>query len=484
MSDPDAVVVGSGPNGLSAALTLARAGWSVLVVEGSDRPGGGCRTESLTEGGFLHDVCSSVHPMLATSPFFESVDLETLGVRLCTPSVSFAQPLDDGRAGVAYRSFDETVRQFGVDASRYRRLVEPFCAAADDVVATFLAPIRSVPRHPVAPTRFALKGLPPVSWLARRFSSDEPAAVLAGAAAHSARPLSAPLTGAFALLFAVLAHSVGWPVVEGGSARITDGLLDAFGRMGGRVETGRWVHSLQELPRARAVLLDVTPRQLLQIAGPALSDSMRRGYRRFRYGPGICKVDWALSGPVPWSAPACRETATVHVGGTAAEVARAEAAVAAGRHPEHPFCIVVQPSVVDATRAPDGRQTLWAYCHVPSGSDVDMTQRIEAQIERFAPGFKDVVLARRTTTAADVENHNPSYVGGDIGAGATTLRQIVGRPVLRWNPYRTGLRGVYLCSASTPPGGGVHGMCGLHAARSVLQDERHGRLSSNVSGSL
>jgi phytoene dehydrogenase-like protein len=318
--------------------------------------------------------------------------------------------------------------------------------------------------------RFGLEGLLPASVLARRFAGDEARALLAGAAAHAMRPLTAPLTGAFGLLFLMTGHAVGWPVVAGGSAAITSALAQELTSLGGRVETGRWVGSLDSLPPARAVLLDVTPRQLAALAGGRLPARSRRALGRYRYGPGACKVDWALSGPVPWLAPACREAGTVHVGGTFADVARAEAQVAAGQHPEHPFCLVTQPGVVDPSRAPDGKHTLWGYCHVPPGSTADMTSRIEAQIERFAPGFRDLILARSVRTAADLERHNPNYVGGDVGSGAQTLRQTVFRPTARWNPYRTALPGVYLCSASTPPGGGVHGMCGDWAARTALAD--------------
>jgi phytoene dehydrogenase-like protein len=325
--------------------------------------------------------------------------------------------------------------------------------------------------------RFGAEGLLPASVLARRFRGDEAKSLLAGAAAHTMLPLSKPLTSAFGLLFVMIAQTVGWPFVEGGSARLTDALVSELTSLGGRMETGRWVTSLGDLPPARAVLLDVTPRQFVALAGDRLPARSRRELQRFRYGPGVCKVDWALSGPVPWQAPACREAGTVHLGGTFAEVAAAEADVAAGRHPERPFCLVAQAGVVDPGRAPAGQQTLWGYCHVPSGSAVDMSERIEAQIERFAPGFRDLILARSVRTAADMERHNPNYVGGDITGGAGTLRQTVLRPTPRWNPYRTALPGVYLCSASTPPGGGVHGMCGSWAAKTALADlgSRHRR---------
>jgi len=326
--------------------------------------------------------------------------------------------------------------------------------------------------------RFGMRGLLPATWLASRFETDGARALLAGVGAHSMLPLGSPLTGAFALLLTALAHSAGWPVVEGGSARLVRALLDALAGSGGRVRTGRWIRSLDDLPSGRATVLDVTPRQLLGLAGGRLGARERRALARSRYGPGTCKVDWALAGPVPWEADVCSDAATVHVGGTLAEVAASEAAVAGGRHAERPFCLVVQPGVVNPTRAPAGRRTLWAYCHVPNGSTVDMTGRIEAQIERFAPGFRDLIVARATRTAAGCETHNPGYVGGDIGAGAATLRQTVFRPTVLWDPYRTGLDGVYLCSAATPPGAGVHGICGQGAARTALRDLRSGRRRS------
>ncbi len=463
-------MVGSGPNGLAAAVCLARAGLRVRVLEGAPTPGGGCRTEELTAPGFLHDVCSAVHPMLVASPFFQGVDLAERGVALRSTPVAFAHPLDGGRCAAVVGTVDDTAAGLGADTSTYRRIFTPLVRQSDEILATFLAPLRSVPRHPLAAARLGLPGLASARHMAGAFKTDEGKAIVAGTAAHSMLPLTAPLSGVFPRLFTLLAHSVGWPVVEGGSARIIDALVAELGALGGTVECGQWVKSLADLPPATAVVLDVTPRQLVELAGDRLPSRARRALTRFRYGPGVCKVDWALSGPVPWAADRARDAITLHVAGTFDEVARSEDEVNRGHHPERPYCLVSQPCVADPTRAPAGQHTLWAYCHVPNGSDVDMTARIEAQIERFAPGFRDLVLARHTCTAVGTEQHNPSYVGGDINAGASSLRQTLFRPTAQWNPYRTALDGVYLCSASTAPGGGVHGLCGLHAAQTVLHD--------------
>ena len=466
----EAIVVGSGPNGLAAALTLARAGHHVEVYEGAPTAGGGTRTEELTLEGFLHDVCAAVHPALVASPFFRSLDLAALGVVLRQPEVAFAQPLAGGRVAAAYRDVGETAAHLGGDAAVYRALVGPLVDWLDRIVPYVLGPMRSMPRDPLALARFAVVGTRSIRHATRHFSTDAGRALLAGAAAHSMQPLNAPLTASFGLLLAALGHGVGWPVVEGGSAAITRGLTAELRRHGGVVRTGCWVESLAELPTARAVLLDTSVRGFVRLAGDRLSRRAGRPWLRFRPGPGACKVDWALDGPVPWSAEACRRTVTIHVGGTFEEVARSEWAVHAGRHPETPFVLVAQPSVVDPTRAPAGQHTLWGYCHVPNGSDVDMSERIEAQIERFAPGFRDLILARAIRTAAEAEKYNPNLLGGDVNGGAMTLRQTAFRPVPRWNPYKTPLAGVYLCSASTPPGGGVHGMCGVAAAEVALRE--------------
>lgn len=463
-------MVGSGPNGLAAALTLARAGLGVEVFEGEPTIGGGTRTQALTLEGFRHDVCSAVHPALVASPFFRSLDLAGLGIVLRQPEVAFAHPLGGGRAAVLYRDVGETAAHLGGDAAAYRDLVGPLVEWLDRIVPYVLGPMRSVPRDPLALARFARVGAPSVQHTARRFSTDSARALLAGTAAHSMEPLTAPLTSAFGLLLTALGHGAGWPVVAGGSAAITQGMATELRRLGGVVHTENPVVALDELPPARAVLLDTSPRAFVALAGARLSRRAGRPWARFKPGPGTCKVDWALDGPVPWAAEACRRTVTVHVGGTFDEVARSEAAVRAGRHAEQPFVLVAQPCVVDPTRAPEGKHTLWAYCHVPNGSAVDMTERMEAQIERFAPGFRDLALARTVRTADQAEAHNPNLLGGDVNGGAATLRQTVFRPVARWNPYRTPVEGVYLCSASTPPGGGVHGMCGVAAAEVALRE--------------
>ncbi len=470
MEPPDVVVVGSGPNGLAAAITLARAGLAVEVFEGAPTIGGGTRTEALTLPGFAHDVCSAVHPALVASPFFRSLDLPSLGIRIRQPELAFAHPLDDGRAAAVYRDVAETAAHLGVDAQCYSELLTPLVHWLDSIVAYVLSPMRSIPRDPLPLARFARVGAPSARHVARRFTTDSARALLAGSAAHSMEPLSAPLTASFGLLLTALGHGAGWPVVEGGSAAITHGLAKELRHLGGTVHTSRWIQSLSELPAARAVLLDTSPRGFLELAGDRLSERAGRPWARFKPGPGTCKVDWALSGPVPWRAEACRRTVTVHAGGTFEEVARSEAEVRAGRHPEHPFVLVAQPCVVDGSRAPAGKHTLWAYCHVPNGSAVDMTERIERQIERFAPGFRDLVLARTVRRASEAEAENPNLRGGDVNGGAQTLWQTAFRPVPRWNPYRTPVDGVYLCSASTPPGGGVHGMCGVGAAEVVLRE--------------
>jgi phytoene dehydrogenase-like protein len=465
----DAIVVGAGPNGLAAAIALAQAGRSVRVIEGRSAIGGGTRTEELTLPGHLHDVCSAVHPLLLGSPFLSALPLSEHGLEIVHPDLPLAHPLDGGRAVALHRSIAETAAGFGADGPAYQRLLGPLVRDWEDLAAVVLGPPLRPPRHPLTAARFAALGLRSVTGLTRRFSGAPAKALMAGNAAHSMRPLTAPATGAFGLLLVMLAHAVGWPVTAGGSRSISDAMASLLRSLGGEIETGRPVTALRELPPARAVLLDVTPRALLRIADGRFTGRYRRALERFRYGPGVFKVDYALHEPVPWAAAECRRAGTVHLGGSASELAASEAQVSAGVPPGRPYVLVAQQSLFDPSRAPAGAHTLWAYCHVPNGSAVDMTDAIERQIERFAPGFRDVVAARHAMGPAEVEAKNPNYVGGDINGGLADLRQLVARPALRPAPHATPDPRIFLCSSSTPPGGGVHGMCGWHAARAALR---------------
>ena len=466
----DAVVVGSGPNGLAAAITLARAGRSVHVVEAADTAGGGMRSAELTLDGYVHDVCSSIHPLVLASPFLRSRPLADLGVRLAQPEIPYAHPLDGGRAAILRRDVAATADALGTDGPAYVRLMRPLVEQWEGIVEGVLAPLR-LPHHPLSMARFGLGAIRSVAGLTKRFETDEAKALLAGAGAHSMLPLTKPPTGGVALMLGLLAHAVGWPAVVGGSQVLADALVADLEKLGGTLTTGTRIGDLGEVPEAKVTLLDVTPRQLLAIAGDRLPSRYQEALRRYRYGPGVFKVDWALDGPIPWAATDVGKAGTVHVGGTYAELAESERAANEGRHAEKPYVLLAQQTVFDPSRAPEGKHTAWAYCHVPSGSTVDMTERIEAQVERFAPGFRDLVLARATRDTHAVEKHNENYVGGDINGGVQDLFQQFTRPVWRVTPYRTPVRGLYLCSSSTPPGGGVHGMCGWWAAKAALAKE-------------
>jgi phytoene dehydrogenase-like protein len=469
--DYDAVVVGSGPNGMAAAVAVAREGWKVLVVEAEPTLGGGSRTEELTLPGFLHDTCSAVHPMGVASPFFKQLPLADHGLDWVHPDVLAAHPLDDGSAGALEHALDATADALGDDARAYKRLIGPVASRWGLIEGALMAPLLRPPRHPIAMARFGMRALWPASRLARRrFHTAQARALFGGIAAHSMLPLDQPITASFGVLMLALGHASGWPVARGGSQTIIDALASYLRSLGGETVTGRRVTALDQLPSARAVFLDTTPRHVLQLAGDRLPSRYRRRLEQFRLAPGSFKVDWALDGPVPWKADECRQAGTVHVGGTLADVMASENEVAAGGHPERPFVLVGQQSVADPTRAPEGKHTLWAYCHVPNGSTVDMTSAIENQIERFAPGFRDRILARSVRPPAELERHNANYIGGDIVGGSVAGLQFAARPVLSPDPYPVrGLDNVYLCSASTPPGGGVHGMCGYWAAQSALR---------------
>ena len=477
MSAKDAIVIGSGPNGLGAAITLAGAGRSVTVFEAQDTVGGGARSEKLTLPGFVHDVCSAVHPLAVSSPLFRSLPLERHGLAWVHPQLPLAHPLDGGTAAILHRSLDATAAALGPDEAAYRRLMSPLVRDWDKLVPQLLGPLLRVPRHPLAMARFGLRAARSARGLAERTFRDEPArALFAGLAAHSMLPLEQPLTASIGLFLGAAGHAVGWPFARGGSQAIADALADHLRSLGGEIVTGRSVDSLDDLPPADVFMLDVTPRQATRIAGSRLPDRYVRRLDRYRYGPGAFKVDFALDAPIPWTAEACGRAGTVHVGGTLAEIAGAERAVAEGGHPDQPFVLVAQQSLFDPTRAPEGKHTAWAYCHVPNGSTVDMTDRIEAQIERFAPGFRERVLARRVTSPASFEQHNANYVGGDIAGGAHDGLQLLFGPALRPVPYSTPARGVYICSSSTPPGAGVHGMCGYFAARAALRGDAGKRM--------
>jgi phytoene dehydrogenase-like protein len=467
--DYDAVIIGAGPNGLAAAITLAKAGLSTLVVEGRATPGGGARTAAITLPGFAHDICSSVHPLGAGSPFFQQLPLERHGLAWVHPPALLAHPFEYGPPAMLERSLDATIAGLGADGRAYRSLIEPFSGDHfPGLAGDILAPL-GIPRHPILMARFGFYALRSARGLTESlFREERTRALFAGMACHSMLPLDEPPSAAFGLVLAAAGHATGWPIARGGSQSIIEALCSYLSSIGGVVVTGRRINGMADLPRARAYLFDVTPRQLLHIAGNRLPSAYRADLARYRYGPGAFKIDYALSAPIPWRSPECARACTVHVGGHTGALAASENAVARGRAPEHPYVIVVQPTLFDPSRAPEGKHVAWAYCHVPHASRFDMTDRIEAQIERFAPGFKDAVLERRAMTPVDLEHYNPNYVGGDINGGIQDIGQMFMRPRVQAIPYSTPVDDIFLCSSSTPPGGGVHGMCGFWAARAAL----------------
>lgn len=461
MNHFDAAVVGAGPNGLAAAIELARSGRKTILVEAENEIGGGTRTEELTLPGFKHDVCSAIHPAGVASPFFADIGLEVDWVRSPIP---FTHPLDGGRVAALHRSLDETAAGLGEDAERYRGLMGPIVDDIDTMIEVSLSPVTLIPEHKRAFARIATIGGLPAAVLARRFATEEAKALIAGTSAHSIAPFHAPATAAVGVMLGAIGHSHGWPMVRGGSRAIADSLARLFQSLGGVIEVGRPITSADELP-ADLVFLDVMPPAALRIAEARISASNARALSRWKTGPGVFKVDWALDGPIPWADPLSQQAATVHVGGKYAEVAAAERAVSRGEHPKRPFVLLAQQTLFDETRAPAGKHTAWGYCHVPNSSDVDMTEPIESQIERFAPGFRDLILGRTTRNALGYQEYNPNNVGGDISGGAYNLRKLL--QIGEKSPYDLG-GDVFLCSSATPPGAGVHGMCGYHAVRAAL----------------
>lgn len=468
-TDFDAIIVGSGPNGLSAAIALQQAGLSVLVLEAKATVGGGLRSAELTLPGFVHDICSAIHPLALASPFFRTLPLDKHGLEYVQPPVAAAHPFDDGTTALLTKSLDETVKRLGKDGEIYRKLIGAIAQKLPTLAADILAPLR-IPENIIDYSLFGLNALLPANQLVKRFSTEALKGLWGGMAAHSILPLSRLTTSAIGIVLMAAGHAYNWPIPKGGSQKIANALASYFQSIGGKVETNFFVKSLQQLPSAKAVLFDISPMQLLEIAGHTFSSIYKWQLEKYRYGMGVFKVDWALAEPVPFTAKENLLAGTVHLGGSFKEIEQGEQQVWKGKHPDKPFVLLAQQSLFDPTRAPEGKHTLWGYCHVPAHSSKDMTDAIEQQIERFAPGFRERILARHIMNPAQMQEHNPNYIGGDINGGAIDLTQLFTRPALRWSPYRTSTKGLYICSASTPPGGGVHGMCGYHAAQRALKD--------------
>jgi phytoene dehydrogenase-like protein len=465
----DAIVIGSGPNGLAAAIRLQQKGLSVLLIEGRSTIGGGMRTAELTLPGFKHDICSAIHPLAIASPFFKTLPLHEHGLRYIQPGLPLAHPFDNGSAAILSQSLPETINALGEDGRAYSKLITPVVENWTELAEDILGPLK-FPAHPSAYIRFGLNAISSASFLSKRFKTENARGLWAGLAAHSIQPLSNLATSAIGVVLASAAHARGWPMPEGGSQSIANALASYFISIGGTIETNRYIKSLAGLPSAKALLLDVAPKQLLEIAGHTFSALYKWQLQRYRYGMGVFKIDWALDAPIPFTAEDCRRAGTVHIGNTLKEIEAGEKNSSKGIHAEKPFVLLAQQSLFDRSRAPQNKHTAWAYCHVPNGSRKDMTAAIENQIERFAPGFRERILARNTMNTGQIEDYNPNYIGGDINGGVIDIGQLFTRPALRYSPYRTSARGIYICSSSTPPGGGVHGMCGFHAAQRVLKD--------------
>jgi len=465
----DAVVVGSGPNGFAAAITLQSAGLSVLLLEGKNTIGGGLRTEELTLPGFKHDVCSAIHPLAAGSPFFQQLPLQQHGLEYIFPQVAAAHPFEDGTAVAVTKSVEQTASSLGKDEKTYLKIIRPLVRDWPSLAPDILAPLH-FPGNPVALAKFGLNALTSATHLSKRFITKEAKGLLGGMAAHSIQPLTNFATSAIALVLTTTGHSKGWPVPKGGSVSICNALASYFISIGGNIQTNFYVDNLAQLPKSKAVLFDVTPGQLLKITGDKFSSLYKWQLNRYRYGMGVFKIDWALNEPIPFTALSCRQAGTIHLGNTFEEIAASEQHTSSGKIAAKPFVLLAQQSLFDASRAPAGKHTAWAYCHVPNGSQVDMTAAIEKQVERFAPGFRDTILAKNTMNTSQLEQYNPNLVGGDINGGVLDITQLFTRPVVTFSPYNTSVKGIYICSSSTPPGGGVHGMCGYHAAKKALKD--------------